>query len=88
MTARFVWLAAMVAVVTQGFSPRPIHVQRSSLLKAGGFEWEDPQEAFDQGVENPFKNPDLMKDLKKDSRLIQPDCSVLVCKVLISTLLV
>eukprot|EP00529_Nitzschia_sp_RCC80_P029357 CAMPEP_0113456674 /NCGR_PEP_ID=MMETSP0014_2-20120614/9010_1 /TAXON_ID=2857 /ORGANISM="Nitzschia sp." /LENGTH=330 /DNA_ID=CAMNT_0000348137 /DNA_START=104 /DNA_END=1096 /DNA_ORIENTATION=+ /assembly_acc=CAM_ASM_000159 len=28
---------------------------------AGGFEWEDPTEAFDQGVENPYKNPDLMK---------------------------
>jgi shikimate kinase len=28
---------------------------------AGGFEWVDPTEAFDQGVENPYKNPDLMK---------------------------
>lgn len=26
-----------------------------SSLYAGGFEWEDPEEAFDQGVENPFK---------------------------------
>ena len=32
----------------------------SSLLHAGGFEWEDPGEAFDQGVENPFKNPELL----------------------------
>lgn len=31
-------------------------------LYAGGFEWEDPAEQFDQGVENPFKNPELMKD--------------------------
>lgn len=28
------------------------------LLYAGGFEWEDPEEAFDQGVENPFKKVD------------------------------
>jgi len=27
---------------------------------AGGFEWEDPAESFDQGVENPFKNPDIL----------------------------
>lgn len=37
------------------------------VLKAGGFEWEDPtDEQFDQGVENPFKNPELMKSIKKD----------------------
>lgn len=30
-------------------------------LYAGGFEWEDPTDAFDQGVENPFKNPDLVQ---------------------------
>ena len=29
-------------------------------LFAGGFEWEDPGKAADQGVENPFKNPALM----------------------------
>lgn len=32
-----------------------------STLFAGGFEWEDPGETFDQGVENPFKNPSLMQ---------------------------
>ena len=32
-----------------------------SVLHAGGFEWEDPADAFDQGVDNPFKNPDLVK---------------------------
>jgi hypothetical protein len=31
------------------------------LYMAGGFEWEDPTEAFDQGVDNPYKNPALMK---------------------------
>jgi len=41
----------------------PVLFQRASLVrvKAGGFEWEDPGEVFDQGVENPFKNPGLMK---------------------------
>ena len=35
------------------------------VLKAGGFEWEDPtDEQFDQGVENPFKNPELIWTLK------------------------
>jgi shikimate kinase len=29
------------------------------VLRAGGFEWEDPVEAFDQAVENPFKNTEL-----------------------------
>lgn len=32
-----------------------------TTLFAGGFEWEDPGETFDQGVENPFKNPSLMQ---------------------------
>jgi len=37
------------------------------ILNAGGFEWDDPtSEAFDQGVDNPFKNPELKKSLKKD----------------------
>ena len=31
------------------------------VLNAGGFEWEDPGETFDQGVDNPFKNPELMQ---------------------------
>jgi len=77
-TARLVWVAAaMMAVLTDAFAPRPVRVRSASLLKAGGFEWEDPQEAFDQGVENPFKNPDLMKSseegLKIDpARLLGP----------------
>ena len=44
--------------------------------KAGGFQWEDPGEAFDQGVENPFKNPLLMdtdEGMKVDpARLLGP----------------
>lgn len=49
------------------------------VLYAGGFEWEDPGEAFDQGVENPFKNPELMNSaegLKIDpARLLGPRLS-------------
>ena len=48
----------------------------SVVLYAGGFEWEDPTESFDQGVENPFKNPDLMNSeegMKIDpARLLGP----------------
>jgi len=49
------------------------------LLNAGGFEWEDPQDSFDQGVENPYKNPSLMdgeNGLKVDpARLLEPRLS-------------
>lgn len=38
----------------QTFQRQQLH----SPLNAGGFEWDDPEsEAFDPGVENPFKNP-------------------------------
>ena len=59
----------------------PTTVQRKSLViqNAGGFEWEDPTESFDQGVENPFKNPELMNSedgLKIDPfRLLGPRLS-------------
>ena len=51
--------------------------QRPSVVAyAGGFEWEDPTESFDQGVDNPFKNPDLMSSeegMKIDpARLLGP----------------
>jgi len=39
----------------------PVTKTTATILQAGGFEWEDPAEAFDQGVENPFKNPELTK---------------------------
>jgi shikimate kinase len=40
-----------------------------SILYAGGFEWEDPAEEFDQGVDNPYENPEvsLLKDTSKSS---------------------
>jgi hypothetical protein len=41
------------------------------VLYAGGFEWEDPAEAFDQGVDNPYKNPEL--NLLKDSSSVIED---------------
>lgn len=47
-------------------------LQKGLVLKAGGFEWEDPTEAFDQGVENPFKNPDLMKSSEGEDMQIDP----------------
>ncbi len=45
--------------------PPPSFSTSKSILYAGGFEWEDPAEEFDQGVDNPYKNPEL--NLLKDS---------------------
>jgi len=36
--------------------------KRSTAIFAGGFEWEDPEEAFDQGVENPYKKTESLED--------------------------
>ncbi|KAL7548300.1 hypothetical protein ACHAWF_011588 [Thalassiosira exigua] len=39
-----------------------------SPLSAGGFEWEDPtSDAADPGVENPYKNPDLLEKSDESS---------------------
>mmetsp|Transcript_21112 Transcript_21112/g.33979 ORF Transcript_21112/g.33979 Transcript_21112/m.33979 type:complete len:291 (+) Transcript_21112:74-946(+) len=60
---------AVPSTLTRSSSPKTIQY-------AGGFEWEDPIESFDQGVENPFKNPELMNSeegLKIDpARLLGP----------------
>lgn len=49
---------------------------RSRPLFAGGFEWEDPTEEFDQGVENPFKNEAKEDDMQTDpARLLAPRLS-------------
>ncbi len=49
---------------------------KTTIRYAGGFEWEDPTESLDQGVDNPFKNPELMNSeegLKIDpARLLGP----------------
>ena len=51
---------------TVGFSS-PSPSSSVIVLNAGGFEWEDPtDEQFDQGGDNPFKNPELMKSIKQD----------------------
>jgi hypothetical protein len=70
-------LTVMMAAMASAFVPYSYVVRRSPfVIKAGGFEWEDPTEAFDQGIENPFKNPDLMNSedgLKTDpARLLGP----------------
>lgn len=59
---------SMMASLASAFAPAPFvskkvtsYNKRVVVVHAGGFEWEDPTESFDQGVENPFKNPDLMK---------------------------
>ncbi|GAX24381.1 shikimate kinase [Fistulifera solaris] len=75
LTAVALWLGSSVVAFTthRAFvAPRPIIV-----LNAGGFEWEDPVNAFDQGVDNPYKNTDLMTStdggLKIDpARLLSP----------------
>lgn len=63
-------LSLLTIHVAAAFSPSL--PRRASFVrrKAGGFEWEDPGEAFDQGVENPYKNPELMKG--EDGMKIDP----------------
>lgn len=69
-------LATMMIGHSLAFSRARVSLVRSVPLKAGGFEWEDPTEDFDQSVENPFKNPELMngeEGLKVDpARLLGP----------------
>jgi hypothetical protein len=52
------------------------HSRSFTHLHAGGFEWNDPTEAFEQGVDNPYKNTALMKGeegIKIDpARLLAP----------------
>lgn len=70
-------LAMILATGSQAFAPtQQMAIIRPTKLMAGGFEWEDPSEQFDQGVDNPFKNPELMngdEGLKVDpARLLGP----------------
>lgn len=54
--------------------PRYHHRGRTLLYMAGGFEWEDPTEAaFDQGVDNPFKNPELTKGMDSEGGAMKID---------------
>lgn len=72
-------LAVLLALLgsTDAFAPSAfVRTTTTTRIYAGGFEWEDPKDTFDQGVENPFKNPALMdgeKGLKVDpARLLGP----------------
>lgn len=48
--------------------------QQSSRLLAGGFEWEDPtSDEADPGVENPYKNPALLKADGEDDDSLKVD---------------
>jgi len=73
--------AAFLLPLVEGFLPATttrttLRSRHTIVLSAGGFEWEDPGEAFDQGVENPFKNTELTNSeegLKIDpARLLSP----------------
>lgn len=52
-----------------------LSVRRTALRRqplyagAGGFEWEDPTEVFDQGVENPYKSTDFDMAVDSDAGL-------------------
>lgn len=50
-----------VAYTQPSASTHYYHCTTTTARYAGGFEWEDPVED-DQGVDNPFKNPELMND--------------------------
>jgi len=60
-------LLPALSLITQSnafsFPPTPSSftflLKKQTKLGAGGFEYVDPQETFDQGVENPFKSPEF-----------------------------
>eukprot|EP00547_Thalassionema_nitzschioides_P008780 CAMPEP_0194227320 /NCGR_PEP_ID=MMETSP0156-20130528/42798_1 /TAXON_ID=33649 /ORGANISM="Thalassionema nitzschioides, Strain L26-B" /LENGTH=273 /DNA_ID=CAMNT_0038959799 /DNA_START=51 /DNA_END=869 /DNA_ORIENTATION=- len=78
MKCLFITLLFLSSCVN-AFVPSPKISFAPSRIYAGGFEWEDPEDVFDQGVENPFKNPNLMNGengLKIDpARLLGPRLS-------------
>lgn len=70
-------LAAAVQISVQAFAPATTlqRLRTTTSRAAGGFEWEDPGETFDQGVENPFNKAELSVEdgLKIDpARLLSP----------------
>ena len=56
----FTLIVATSLTSSWAFIPSSLPRAPVTIRKAGGFEWEDPTENLDQGVENPFKNPGLM----------------------------
>ena len=73
-----IFFAVVASALTSSWAFVPSSLSRVpiSVQKAGGFEWEDPVESYDQGVDNPFKNPGLMDSddgMKIDpARLLAP----------------
>jgi shikimate kinase len=63
-------LAVLLAGSASAFVPSAVKRTTFVVRHAGGFEWEDPTEAADQGVDNPFKNPELMN--REDGLQINP----------------
>jgi len=65
-------LLALVATAAirpvTAFAPGLLSLKRPAfVVKAGGFEWDDPEEVLDQGVDNPFKNPELSTKQQQQS---------------------
>jgi shikimate kinase len=67
----FVGVLLLLTSSAHAFAPASKRAFVPSRLLAGGFEWEDPKEVMDQGVENPFKNPALM-DGSADGMKVDP----------------
>jgi shikimate kinase len=69
-------LLPSVLTTIQAFAPSTRTFFPKTLHYAGGFEWEDPVAAFDQHVDNPFKNSELLNTgdgMKIDpARLLSP----------------
>lgn len=71
MTVKFFTLLLASAITSSwAFVPSTLPRVSMTVQKAGGFEWEDPTESYDQGVDNPFKNPELMNS--QDGMNIDP----------------
>eukprot|EP00571_Detonula_confervacea_P017042 CAMPEP_0172309618 /NCGR_PEP_ID=MMETSP1058-20130122/10262_1 /TAXON_ID=83371 /ORGANISM="Detonula confervacea, Strain CCMP 353" /LENGTH=308 /DNA_ID=CAMNT_0013022277 /DNA_START=18 /DNA_END=945 /DNA_ORIENTATION=- len=79
---RLVLLLAFLTGSALSFAPSPLHRHHALLkspsttttLSAGGFEWEDPtSEQADQHVDNPFKNPELLKSKEGDDDSLKVD---------------
>lgn len=81
ISPRHVLLLAFLTGTALSFAPAPLHRQHALLkspqtttLSAGGFEWEDPtSDQADPGVENPYKNPDLLKSKEGDDETLKVD---------------
>ena len=72
MSIHFAFLTVLALCISSSWAFVPSISRHAPLVSraAGGFEWEDPTESFDQGVENPFKNEELMNT--EDGMKIDP----------------